>query len=225
MQNITFDLSDQHRFGSAFFDFLRLRKKYFVDGLGWDIPHNDEVEMDQYDNPLAHYSLVLRDGQVVGGARTMATTAAWGAHTYMLRDAVAGRLATIPNQVMEVEVETQAVWECTRLVISDEVSGHVDRARCLQLIVDGLVSVANKHGGEDLISLSPLPLMRALRQLGYQTSRIGEPYDNPGDGRKYAVLTMKAKPSTACGALHTPPIIPPELPILARNLPEHRVQH
>ena len=166
-----------------------------------------------------------RDGQVVGGARTMATTAAWGAHTYMLRDAVAGRLATIPNQVMEVEVETQAVWECTRLVISDEVSGHVDRARCLQLIVDGLVSVANKHGGEDLISLSPLPLMRALRQLGYQTSRIGEPYDNPGDGRKYAVLTMKAKPSTACGALHTPPIIPPELPILARNLPEHRVQH
>ncbi len=192
MRNITFDLSDLHEHGSAFFDYLKLRKRFFVDVLGWDIPHNDSVEMDQYDNPLAHYSLVLRDGEVIGGARAMATTATWGSHTYMLRDAVAGRLASIPEQVMLSEIEAPEVWECTRLVISDDVTGHHDRAKCLQLIVDGLVTVASRNGGSELMSLSPLPLMRALRQLGYSASRIGEPYDNPGDGRRYAVLSMPA---------------------------------
>ena len=78
MENITFDLSCLHRYGPAFYDYLRLRKHFFVDMLGWDIPHNDSVEMDQYDNPLAFYSLVLRDGQVIGGARTMPTTSSWG---------------------------------------------------------------------------------------------------------------------------------------------------
>ncbi len=83
MENITFDMSTMHMYGSAYFDYLALRKRFFFDTLGWDIPHNDKVEMDQYDNPTAHYSLVLRNGRVVGGARAMATTASWGQHTYM----------------------------------------------------------------------------------------------------------------------------------------------
>jgi acyl homoserine lactone synthase len=161
-----------------------------VDGLGWDIPHNDDVEMDQYDNPLAYYSLVLQDGEVIGGARVMPTTSSWGAHTYMLRDAAASKLPDIPGQVMTVEIEDAKVWECTRLVLSDDVTGHADRSLCLSLIVDGLVTVAAQNGGQELISLSPVTLMRALRQLGYSASRIGEPYSNASDGRKYAVLSM-----------------------------------
>ena len=93
MENITFNMSTLHLFGSAFYEFLELRKRFFVDQLRWDIPHDDTVEMDQYDNPLAHYSLVLRNGQVIGGARAMSTKSAWGDHTYMLGDAVDGKLA------------------------------------------------------------------------------------------------------------------------------------
>ena len=193
MENITFDLSQLHLHGTAFFDYLALRKRFFVDALGWDIPHDENVEMDQYDNPLAHYSLVLRNGQVVGGARAMPTTSSWGEYTYMLRDAVAGKLVDIPDQVLDAEIESPKVWECTRLVISDCVCGHVDRSQCLSLIVDGLSSVAAERGGSELMSLSPVTLMRALRQLGYSASRIGKPYSNPGDGRKYAVLSMPTK--------------------------------
>jgi N-acyl-L-homoserine lactone synthetase len=193
MENITFSLATLHRHGSAFYDFLALRKRFFVDTLGWDIPHDDTVEMDQYDNPLAHYSLVLRDGEVVGGARVMSTTAAWGRHTYMLRDAVAGKLIHIPPEIMPREVTDPCVWECTRLVISDDVKTQVDRSECLGLIVDGLVRVAANCGAEQLISLSPLPLMRALRQLGFSADRIGEPYRNDHDGRQYAVLAMPAR--------------------------------
>ncbi|PZQ51418.1 MAG: autoinducer synthase [Rhodovulum sulfidophilum] len=192
MRNITFDFLGQHRHGTAFHGFLKLRKSFFVDELGWDIPHDDDVEMDQYDNPLAHYSLVLRGGAVVGGARCMPTTAHWGAHTYMLRDALRGSLRDIPPEVMPADIESPDVWECTRLVISNEVTGHAERSTCLSLIVAGLVEIARAQGAEALVSLSPLPLMRGLRQLGYDANRLGEPYLNTGDGRKYAVLQMPA---------------------------------
>ena len=97
MHTITFDFLGQYRHGSAFHEYLRLRKSFFVDELGWDIPHNDDVEMDQYDNPCAHYSLVMRNGKVVGGARIMPTTAVWGRHSYMLRDALHGCIEQIPR--------------------------------------------------------------------------------------------------------------------------------
>ncbi len=190
MQNITFNLAQMHEYGSSFFDFLKLRKIFFVDQLGWDIPHDDSVEMDQYDNPQAWYSLVLRDGQVIGGARAMSTTAQWGSHTYMLRDAVKGKLIDIPPSVLGQDIVRQDMWECTRLVMSEEVNTHAERSECLSLIVSGLVDVAAEQGASSLMSLSPLALMRALRQLGFGAERIGEPYLNEGDGRRYAVLQM-----------------------------------
>lgn len=196
MNNISFDFSDFHRHGSAFYDFLALRKQVFVDQLGWDIPHNAQVEMDQYDTPLAQYSLAMMHGKVVGGARAMATTATWGAHTYMLRDAYSGKLPHIPPQVMAVEIASPQVWECTRLVISDALTTGHERSTCLALIVDGLVDITRAQGGRELICLSSLALMRALRQLGYGVTRLGESYRNAEDGRQYAVLHMPADYST-----------------------------
>jgi N-acyl-L-homoserine lactone synthetase len=193
MDNIRFDFSDFHHHGRAFYEFLQLRKKVFVDDLKWDVPHNATVEMDQYDTPVAHYSLVLRDGVVVGGARTMATTAVWGEHTYMLRDAWSGKLPHIPRHVMSVEIASPEVWECTRLVISDTLVTQADRSECLALIVDGLVEMARAHGATTLISLSPLPFMRAMRQLGYDVSLLGEAYRSGEDQRKYGVMRMPAE--------------------------------
>jgi acyl homoserine lactone synthase len=192
MNTITFDFLGQYRHGSAFHEYLRLRKSFFVDDLGWDIPHNDDVEMDQYDNPCAHYSVVLRNGMVVGGARIMPTTATWGRHTYMLRDALHGGIDAIPPGVVPSDIASKEVWECTRLVISDRVKSPSDRANCLLLIVEGLVDIANRSGGVELITLTRPALVRALRQLGFAASRIGEPYRNSDDGREYAVLHMPA---------------------------------
>jgi N-acyl-L-homoserine lactone synthetase len=192
MHNITFDFLGQHRHGTAFHDYLRLRKEFFVDVLGWDIPHDDDVEMDQYDNPCARYSLVLSNGRIVGGARAMATTSTWGKHTYMLRDALHGNLDAIPSKAMPHDIVDHGVWECTRLVISDRLSTQAERSTCLSLIVGGLIELAHREGAVELLSLSPLPLMRALRQLGFAASRLGEPYESDSDGRRYAVLRMPA---------------------------------
>ena len=193
MENIRFDFSDFHQHGRAFYEFLQLRKKIFVDAMKWDVPHNASVEMDQYDTPLAYYSLVLRDGVVVGGARTMATSSVWGEHTYMLRDAWSGKLPHIPRHVMSVEIASPEVWECTRLVISDNLVSQADRSECLALIVDGLVDMARARGATTLISLSPVPFLRAMRQLGYEVSLLGEAYRSGEDGRQYGVMQMPAE--------------------------------
>lgn len=197
MENITFNLANSYQHGTAFFEFLALRKRFFVDNLGWDIPHDESVEMDQYDNPKASYSLVLQDGKVIGGARVMPTTSQWGTHMYMLRDAVQGKLIDIPPSVLGEDIVDENLWECTRLVMCDKVRTHAQRSTCLSLIVDGLIDLANEKGATRLMCLSTLTMMRALRQLGYDAERLGEPYLNEGDGRRYAVLGMSAARRTA----------------------------
>jgi acyl homoserine lactone synthase len=193
MENISFSFAQLHQHGTAFYEFLALRKQFFVDQLGWEIPHDDNVEMDQYDNPNAHYSLAIRDGKVVGGARAMSTTAQWGSHTYMLKDAVDGKLIGIPANIIPEATIAPNIWECTRLVISDDVDTHDERAECLSLIVDGLISEANSKGATEMMSLSPVYFARTLRKLGYGANFIGEPYVNSDDGRRYVAMSMPAE--------------------------------
>lgn len=127
----------------------------------------------------------------------MATTAVWGEHTYMLRDAYSGKLPHIPPHIMSVEIASPNVWECTRLVISDALTTQAERAEAMALIVDGLVDIARAHGAGELICLSSLHLMRALRVIGYDVTRLGETYRNGEDGRLYGVLHMPTEYSRA----------------------------
>jgi N-acyl-L-homoserine lactone synthetase len=194
MKNITFKLSNVHLHGPAFFDYLSLRKQFFVDELHWQIPHDAEVEMDQYDNPMARYSLVLDDhGRVVAGARAMSTTAKWGDHTYMLKDAMTGKLGTIPSNLLSEIVDSPKVWECTRLVMAPEIKSMRGRLQCLDLIVGGLIDMATAEGAERMMSLSNLWVLRALKRLGYGAEFLGQPYENDDDGHKYAVIGIPAR--------------------------------
>ena len=193
MQNITLKLSTLHRHGPAFFDYLALRKRFFVDMLGWTIPHDAIHEMDQYDNPAARYSLVLQGGEVIAGARAMPTTSEWGQTTYMLGDACRGKLAGIPADLVRLSDVTPQMWECTRLVIAPSVEGAEARTECLRLICEGLVDMALEEGATELMSLSNLWLLRSLKRIGYRAELMGRPYVNAEDGHKYAVMKMPAE--------------------------------
>jgi len=190
MRNITFDLSRLHEHGSAYFDYLELRKRYFVDLLGWDIPHDDKFEMDQYDNPTAWYSLVLRGSKVIGGTRVMPTTSSWGKHTYMLRDARRGHLEGIPQTAMPVDIASPYVWEMTRLVIDPDLRTSRERGKCLSLMGQGLYDIAASEGAAEYMGISSVALVRVLRQLGFPLERLGPPFLDRDDGRQYAVLRM-----------------------------------
>lgn len=215
MERISFNLTELHLHGSAFFEFLALRKTFFVDHLGWDIPHDDDVEMDQYDNPKAYYSLVLKDGRVVGGMRAMATTAQWGSHTYMLRDAVDGKLIGIPADIIPQAAVTPNVWEATRVVISDELTTQAERSECLALVLDGVVEQASAQGATEIIALCPPVFARTLRQLGYPAKIIGSPYTNMHDDRRYVAMAMPAVMRAAARVERIEPAIIPKSTHLA----------
>ena len=114
----------------------------------------------------------------------MSTASRWGDHTYMLKDAMTGKLDTIPSNLLDEVIDSPRVWECTRLVISPEVKSMRQRTECLDLIVEGLIDMANTEGADTLISLSNPWLLRALKRLGYGAELMGEPYTNGDDGHK-----------------------------------------
>jgi N-acyl-L-homoserine lactone synthetase len=150
--------------------------------------------VDQYDNPMARYSLVLDDaGRVVAGAHAMSTTAKWGDHTYMLKDAMTGKLGTIPNNLLSEIVDCPKVWECTRLVMAPEIKSMWGRLQCLDLIVGGLMDMATAEGAKRMMLLSNLWVLRALKRLGYGAKFLGQPYENGDDGHKYAVIRIPAR--------------------------------
>ena len=193
MQSITFDMSTMHLHGSAFYDFLKLRKSFFIDELGWSIPTDGVVEMDQYDTPLAKYALVVEDGHVIGGARCQPCDVSWGVHTYMLNDFARGLIAGGPDTAFDPHTSpARETWEGTRLVVSDRLTSRLRRMQCLALIIDGLVRIIQSAGGTSFLTYSPVPLQRTAALVGLEIERLTYPVLSE-DGREYAVFRCKAE--------------------------------
>ena len=135
MSTLAFDLhtsNDVHyvafkygdpRYQDLFEQYCRLRKRIFIDELEWNLPHSDGLEIDQYDQNTAEYVVATKNGECVGGCRMHPTTARFThdgqIYTYMLRDAVAGRLKGFPRNVTFYSPVEPKIWELTR-VISDK---------------------------------------------------------------------------------------------------------
>ena len=121
--------------------------------------------------PTAYYSLVVHDGEVLAGIRAMPTTAVWGSHTYMLRDAMAGKLIGIPEDILPSVDVAKNVWEATRVVISDQVTSQADRSKCLSMILDGIVDIAKASGATEIIALCPPVFATHAASAGIQRQR------------------------------------------------------
>ena len=180
-------------YGWAYYDFLKLRKKFFVDNLGWNIPNDGVVEMDQYDTPLAQYSVVVDGRNVIAGARCQPTTVSWGIYSNMLNDSAKDLLDGIPAQLFDVDLCGADVWEGTRLVVADEVTSTMARMQCLALTIDGLIRIIQARGGTSFLTLSPLPLQRTAALVGLSAERITPAYQSYSDGREYAIFRCTAE--------------------------------
>lgn len=201
MTATTFGFRDLGTHGAELTQFLRLRKRFFVDTLCWSIPHDDDMEMDQYDNPTAHYSVALRDGRVVGGARIMRYDAQWGANGCMMADAARGTLPDIPASAVPASGLYAHASECTRLVLCDSLRAAPEREAALSIVVDGLVRLAQGLGTPELVTLTVPAFARSLRKMGYDASQIGDRWRSAQDGRSYAVLHMPAARNDACRSM------------------------
>ena len=148
MQNITFPIvQSPTSTARPSSDFLRLRNGSSSTGLGWDIPHDADLEMDQYDNPTAALFACPEERPGGGRGADHAHECAMG-QPYLHCCATPTRASwgISRPRLMVGHVASPRVWECTRLVISDSLTTQAERSECLWLIVNGLVHEAEMGG-------------------------------------------------------------------------------
>jgi len=100
MQTTTLSFDNIHTHGTLFTNVLRARHQSFIVQRKWNLPQVDGMEFDQYDTPQSRWIAVHDGGQVLAGIRLTPTTARCGIYSYMIRDAQAGLLATIPDTLL-----------------------------------------------------------------------------------------------------------------------------
>ncbi len=185
-QSVNFQFSQIEQFGGEFIQFLKLRKKVFVDGLGWNLANFDSLELDQFDNPTAYYLVITDiDGRVVAGTRFAPITNQYGALGSMSFEVSSGNLGAIPKDILSNQYLISDNWEATRLVIHPELVLR-ERKKCLSLLIVELIKAVNNHGGRAIVTLSPTSLKRLVMTNKINVSQISESYTCKEDLRKYA---------------------------------------
>ena len=139
-------------------EIFRLRKRLFVDQLGWLLPASSEEERDEFDTTSAAYCGLYLAGQLVGTFRAIRCDQPY------LSCIVFSRLATTRGYPRR-----QDCWEISRFGVLPEHSkfGPTLYAVMLQF---GWVRQARS-----LVATANLSHERLLRKLGVRTRRYGPP--------------------------------------------------
>lgn len=161
-------------------NFLRMRKRVFVDHKAWPLFHADDIEFEQYDTFDTTYILAHDGETVLGGARLRRTDRRAGAgsvsYSYMIRDACLGLLPGMPtNLCHDLPPLDEKTWELTRLVAEPR-SGVAERI--LEVADSYLFAV----GAKRCLFLGPPAFMRMASRLGWSPEVLGDVVGND-DGR------------------------------------------
>ena len=179
---------NMHSHGSLLVNFMRARKKTFIDRLNWHLPVADGMEFDQYDTPLCRWVIIHEFGEVIAGIRMTPTTAQCGVYSYMLRDAQRGLLDEIPRDVLFFEAPvSNSIWEASRLFISQDVPS--DRRSMVQsVLMDTLSRAAREMGASQVIGIVPAVWSRWLRRLDLDAVPVGPRFEIDGTTSQAALF-------------------------------------
>lgn len=142
----------------------RDRKRVFIDTLRWNLPHEAERELDEFDNEHAEY-LILQDR-------------ATGDHLASLRLLRTDR----PHLMSEIfpflceggVPRGPHVREITRLCLSPRLRAR-DRRMARNALVNGLIRYAVLHEVEALTGLSELGFLSQILSAGWHCVPLGLP--------------------------------------------------
>lgn len=167
-----------------------LRKRVFIDNLGWKLSTKGHAEVDQYDTPYASYCLVENAGKLVASARVLPTDVELGGTSYMIRDASLGRLGSDlpPHLCSNFKPPVSAkVWEATRLAVDPTLS-KPEKKIALKATVRRMIQEAGRVGVLELLAIGGIELTLGVRSAGYQIERV-TPFHTTISG-KIAVFRM-----------------------------------
>lgn len=156
MRATTLSFANLHNHGELFANVLRARRENFILRRNWDLPETMGMEYDQYDTPASRWLAVHDDlGQVLAGVRLTPSTHRCGVYSYMIRDAQAGLLETIPNDLLfETAPVDPQIWEVTRgFVVADLPAAKRQRVR-MQLVLQ-MLRTSREEGITKMIALLP----------------------------------------------------------------------
>jgi acyl homoserine lactone synthase len=171
---------NMHVYGDLLVNFLRARKKTFIDRLNWSLPEADGMEFDQYDTPVCRWIVIHEFGEILGGIRMSPTTARCGIYSYMLRDAQKGLLEEIPTDVLFFEAPvSKSIWEASRLFISEHVPSH-RRLQVQSVLMETLSRSALELGASQVIGIVPAVWSRWLRRLDLDAVPVGPKFSIDG---------------------------------------------
>lgn len=178
----------QARYGDLYPEFLRARKRVFIDQKGWALPNVDGMEFDQYDTPQSIFIAIHEFGQVLAGIRLLPTTATCGCYSYMLRDAQRGLMQDIPAHVLyERAPVADHIWEATRLFVSSDVPA--ERRSLVQAhLMTEMATIAVNHGATHVIGIVPAVFRRWMGRLGLSALPLGPKMVIDGDKTQAAVM-------------------------------------
>lgn len=177
-----------HEHGDLLVNFLKARKRTFIDRLHWTLPQVDGMEFDQYDTPLCRWIVIHEFGEVMGGIRLTPTTARCGIYSYMLRDAQLGLLEGIPKDVLFFDAPVAPmIWEASRLFIAEEVPAH-RRLQVQAVLMGNLASSAREVGASQVIGIVPAVWSRWLRRLDLDAVPVGPKFAIDGTASQAALF-------------------------------------
>lgn len=192
IRSAVLSVSTQHHYGELYVEYLKARKRVFIDTKHWDLPHVDGMEFDQYDTPQSRSIVVHEFGQVLAGIRLLPTTAHCGCYTYMLRDAQRGLLEGIPPHVLyEQAPVANHIWEATRLFVSPDVEGE-RRALVQTVLLTEMARAAVSEGASHVIGIVPAVFKRWMARLGMGALPLGPKLEIDGDKTQAAVMHVAA---------------------------------
>lgn len=149
----------------------RLRHRVFNDTLGWEIPAIDLLEIDEFDLGATHCALTI-DGQMIGYARALPTTA-----PYLLSSYFGDLLSSPPCD--------GGIWEISRFTITPK-----ERSTALgRRLVRETILMALTCGATELIAVCEPAFRRLLMQCGLRIDVLATP-KVMGQGTQGAVRAM-----------------------------------
>ena len=145
------------------------RYRVFVEQLGWELPANDKLELDQFDRSDTVYVIGEKDGRLIGCARLLPTT-----RPYLLSD-------VFPDLLNGMEPPASPdIWELSRFAAIDfderntAPSGQFSSDVAIELLRESLACAKSK-GAKRVICVSTIGVERLMRRAGFDCHRVGPP--------------------------------------------------
>jgi N-acyl-L-homoserine lactone synthetase len=180
--------SNVGQYGELLPNFLKARKRTFIDRLHWDLPQTEGMEFDQYDTPQCRWVAVHEYGEILGGFRLLPTTASCGIYSYMLRDAQLGLLDSIPQDVLFIEAPVEKrIVEASRLFIAEDVPAS-RRIQVQSVIMAQMVTCTVQMGATHTIGIVPAVWSRWLRRMDLNAVPVGRRFSIDGVASQAAIF-------------------------------------